>query len=130
MQKQTEPPRAKPNPQQGGAPNSGGNPQGNATAALSVDQRGAIGDHVRECWTYDPGALGVDQMQVLLTVTTDAAGVARLAVVAPPDVTKLSDPIFRAFAERARRAVLDPHCATLPLPATLKGRDFTFLFKP
>jgi len=132
MQKQTEPPRSRPNPQQGGAPNSGGNPQGNDTAALSSSQVGAIGDHVRECWTYDAGALGVDQMRVLLTVTTDAAGVARLAVVAPPDVPKLSDPIFRAFAERARRAVLDPHCANLPLPATLKGRssELTFLFKP
>jgi hypothetical protein len=132
LQKQTEPPRARPNPQQGGAPNGGGNPQGNDTAALSGDQRGAIGDHVRECWTYDPGALGVDKMQVLLTVTTDPAGVARLAVVAGSDEARLSDPVFRAFAERARRAVLDPHCADLPLPQTLLGRPnvLTFRFSP
>src|SRR5208282_3723908 len=45
----------------------------NDAAALSADQRGAIGDHVRACWAYDPAALGVDQMQVLLTVTTDPA---------------------------------------------------------
>ena len=97
QQKQLQPPRALPNPQQGGAPNGGGNPLGNDTAALSADQRGAIGDHVRECWTYDPGALGVDQMQVLLTVTTDASGVARLAEVAGADVGRLSDPVFRAL---------------------------------
>jgi hypothetical protein len=132
MQQQLQPPRTLPNPQQGGAPNGGGNPQGNDTAALSADQRGAIGDHVRACWTYDPGALGVDQMQVLLTVTTDAAGVARLAEVAGADQGRLSDPVFRAFAERARRAVLDPHCADLPLPRNMLGRTnvLTFRFRP
>lgn len=121
-----------PNPQQGGAPNGGGNPQGNDTAALSADQRGAIGDEVRACWTYDPGALGVDQMQVLLTVTTDAAGVARLAQVAGADAGRLSDPVFRAFAERAVRAVLDPRCANLPLPRNMLGRTnvLTFRFRP
>ena len=132
LQKQTQPPRSAPNPRQGGAPNGGGNPQGNDTAALSADQRGAIGDHVRECWTYDPGALGVDKMQVLLTVTTDPAGVARLAEVAGSDEARLGDPIFRAFAERARRAVLDPHCANLPLPQSLLGKTnvLTFRFSP
>ena len=132
QQKQLQPPRTLPNPQQGGAPNGGGNPLGNDTAALSAEQRGAIGDHVRECWTYDPGALGVDQMQVLLTVTTDASGVARLAEVAGADVGRLSDPVFRAFAERARRAVLDPHCANLPLPQNQLGKPnvLTFRFKP
>lgn len=132
LQKQTEPPKAKANPTQGGAPNGGGNPLGNDTAALSADQRGAIGDHVRACWTYDAGALGVEKLQVLLTVTTDPEGVVRLAVVAEPDVPKLSDPVFRAFAERARRAVLDPRCASLPLPAKLLGKSnvLTFRFSP
>jgi hypothetical protein len=69
---------------------------------------------------------------VLLTVTTDATGVVRLAVVAEPDVPKLSDPVFRAFAERARRAVMDPRCANLPLPAKLLGKPnvLTFRFSP
>jgi hypothetical protein len=132
LQRQTEPPRAKANPLQGGAPNGGGNPQGNDTASLSADQRGAIGDHVRACWTYDAGALGVDKLQVLLTVTTDPAGVVRLAVVADADAPRLSDPVFRAFAERARRAVLDPRCASLPLPQNLLGKTniLTFRFSP
>jgi neural Wiskott-Aldrich syndrome protein len=132
LQKQTQPPRSQSNPQQGGAPNGGGNPLGNDTAALSADQRGAIGDHVRECWTYDAGALGVAQMQVMLTVTTDPAGVARLAQVAGSDLGRLGDPVFRAFAERAVRAVLDPHCAGLPLPQKMLGKTnvLTFLFKP
>jgi len=123
---------SQPDPLHGEAPNGGSNPQGNDTAALSADQRGAIRDHVRECWTYDPDALGVDQMQVMITVTTDPAGVARSAVVADPDVAKLADPVFRAFAERARLTVLDPHCANLPLPPNLMGKTnvLTFRFSP
>jgi hypothetical protein len=99
---------------------------------MSSAQRGAIGDHVRECWTYDPGALGVEQMQVLLTVTTDQAGVARLAEIAGTDAGRMGEPVFRAFAERARRAVLDPHCANLPLPQSMLGKPnvLTFQFKP
>ena len=79
-------------------------------------QRGAIGDHVRECWTKDAGALDIDKERVLLTVTTDATGVAREAKVAGGDVGRMSDPRFRAFAERAVRAIMDPRCANLPLP--------------
>ncbi|MDE2515720.1 MAG: hypothetical protein KGL12_06825 [Rhodospirillales bacterium] len=132
LQKQTAPPRATPNPSRGGAPNGGGNPQGNDTAALSASERGAIGDHVRACWTYDPGAPNVDQLHVLLTVTTDASGTVRDAKVAPQDAGKLSDPVFRAFAERAVRAVLNVRCASLPLPQSMLGKVnvLTFRFSP
>ena len=87
---------------------------------------------MRECWTKDPGALDLEKMRVLLTVTTDDAGTARIAVVADEDRGKLSDPRFRAFAERAVRAVLDARCAGLPLPGTMKGRNavLTFRFSP
>jgi len=131
LQAQTQPPKAKANPTAGGAPNGGGNPQGD-TAALSADQRGAIGDHVRECWTKDPGALGIEKQQVLLTVTTDSGGVARKADVAGDDIGRLEDPRFRAFAERARRAVLDPRCSNFPLPNNVLGKVnvLTFRFSP
>ena len=129
---QTQPPKGHPNPQSGGQPSGGGNPQSNDTAALSAEQRGAIGDHVRECWTKDAGALDLDKQRVLLTVTTDAGGIARRADVAGSDVPRMSDPRFRAFAERARRAIMDARCATLPLPATALGRVnvLTFRFSP
>lgn len=132
LAKQSKPPTARPNPRAGGAPNSGGNPLGNDTAALSAAQRGAIGEHVRECWTKDAGALDLEKMRVMLTVTTDGAGTARQAVVAPEDQGKLSDPRFRAFAERAIRAVMDVRCANLPLPKTMMGRNavLTFRFSP
>jgi hypothetical protein len=129
LQRQTEPPKNRYNPSAGGAPNGGGNPQGNDTAELSADQRGAIGDAVRRCWTYDSGALGADKFRVLLTVNTDEAGTVRKAVVADEDQPKLGDPRFRAFAERAVRAVLSAQCATLPLPKTMLGRQTTLTFR-
>jgi hypothetical protein len=132
LSKQSQAPKARPNPAAGGAPNGGGNPLGNDTNALSADQRGQIGEHVRECWTKDAGALDIDKQSVLLTVTTDAAGTARKAEVAGEDIARLSDPRFRAFAERARRAVMDVRCANLPLPKALIGRtaELTFRFRP
>ncbi len=134
LQKQTQPPKARANPTAGGAPNGGGDPAGSDTAQLSKGQIGAIGEQVRECWTYDSGALGADKFAVRLKVTTDPAGVARMAVVAGEDVGRMSDPRFRAFAERAVRAVRDPRCANFAknMPTTLLGenRTFDFLFKP
>jgi hypothetical protein len=132
MQQQKEPPRARPNPRAGGQPDSGGNPASNDTDALSAAQRGEIGAHVRECWTKDSGAQGLDKLSVVLTVVTDASGTTRVANVADEDKAKLSDPIFQAFAERAVRAVMDVRCATLPLPHQMLGRinNLTFRFRP
>ena len=106
---------------------------GDITATLSSVQQGAIGDRVRECWGIDRGALGVETMSVQLVVTFDERGVARIADFGPADLGRVgSDPRFRAFAERARRAVLDPHCSNLPVPPSDLGRTgtLTFRFKP
>ncbi len=132
QQKQVEPPKARPNPRAGGQPDSGGNPASNDTDALTAAQRGEIGNHVRECWTKDAGALGLDRLSVVLTVVTDASGTVRVAAIADEDRGKLSDPLFQAFAERAVRAVRDVRCATLPLPAQMLGRNqnLTFRFRP
>ncbi len=130
--RQPHAPQARANPLRGGAPNAGGNPAADDTAALSASQRGAIGEHVRPCWTSDPGALDLDKMQVLLTVTTDASGVVRRAEVAPADQGRLTDPRLRVFAERAVRAVMSSECANLPLPPKMLGKVnvLTFRFRP
>jgi outer membrane biosynthesis protein TonB len=132
MQHQTEPPKARPNPRAGGQPDSGGDPTSDDTSALSAAERGEIGAHVRECWTKDAGAEGLDKLSVVLTVVTDQTGTVRMANVAEEDRARLSDPLFQAFAERAVRAVEDVRCATLPLPKQMLGRinSLTFRFRP
>jgi len=129
---QKQPPTAKYNPAQGGAPNGGGTPNGSDTNALSADARRAIGDQVRECWTRDAGALDADKLQVRLQVITDSSGIVRSAKVADEDRGRMSNPVFRAFSERAIRAVMDARCAKLPLPAAMLGatRTFDFRFSP
>jgi neural Wiskott-Aldrich syndrome protein len=130
--RQQRPPTARPNPHQGGQPQGGGSPLGNDTAALSAAQRGQIGEHVRECWTKDPGALDLEKMRVTLTVETDPTGVVRKAEVSGDDVGRMGDPRFRAFSERAIRAVMDVRCANLPLPGNMLGKTnvLTFRFSP
>lgn len=134
MQAQTQAPMARANPTQGGAPRLGGSPTGDITAKLTGAQRGAIGDKVRECWTKDEGALDLAKMSVVMTVTLDANGTVRMAEVADSDRGKLGDPRFRAFAERAQRANLDPRCSDLSkeLPKAELGRvaRLTFRFRP
>jgi hypothetical protein len=126
--KQTKAPTHQYNPDQGGAPNGGGNPQSTANSGLSGAQKGAIGDHVRPCWSVDSGAPGLSTFSVELTVTTDPTGTVREAAVAPQDQGKLGDPIFNAFAQRAVDAVMNVQCATLPLPSYMLGKNQTFLF--
>jgi hypothetical protein len=118
LQRQTRPPTAHPNPQRGGAPTPAGNPRGDITATLSAEQRGAIGDRVRECWTKDAGALDIDKRQVLVTATIDPAdGSAREVEPADQEKARIAgDPVLRAFFERARRAILDPRCGNNLVP--------------
>jgi outer membrane biosynthesis protein TonB len=132
LSQQEQPPTQRTNPVRGGAPQVGGSRTGDVTATLSAVQQGAIGDKVRECWTKDAGALGIESMSVQLIVTFDEQGVSHLAVVGPADQGRLSDPRFRAYADRAVRAVLDPRCSNLPIPKTDLGRvgQLTFRFKP
>ena len=126
-----DPPRAPPNPARGGAP-GGGSPTGLDNALLTAGVRRAIGDRLRECWTGDRSALDYDKQVVRLVVTTDATGTIRIADIAANDASRTGNGVARAFAERAKRAALDPQCAQLPLPAALKGqnRSFEITFRP
>ena len=132
LQRQKEPPKARYNPQRGGGPQAGGSPQGDITAQLSARQRGLIGDKVRECWTKDAGALDLEKMSVILDVKTRPGGVVYEANVGREDEARLADPRFRAFAERAIRAVMNPRCATLPLTQDklADANELTFRFRP
>jgi len=132
LQKQDKPPTARYNPDAGGAPDAGGDPNSTSNAMLSAMDRDAIGNHVRPCWDIDGDAENINQLSVLLQVTTDQSGTVRQAVVAPADQDKLDDPTFAAFANRAIDAVMNNQCANLPLPSTMLGKiqTFTFHFSP
>ncbi|WP_459673348.1 hypothetical protein [Acidisoma sp. 7E03] len=126
-------PTSRYNPQQGGAPDAGGQRTGDATSRLTAAQRGAIGQKIEGCWFIDGGAPNVQQLSVLLQVKTRPGGEVYDAQVAPQDLGRVnSDPVLEAFALRARNAAMDAKCNPLPLPPSLQNapQTFTIRFKP
>jgi hypothetical protein len=67
-------------------------------------------------------------MSAVLQVVTDGGGTVRDVKIIQPG----QGPGGLAFAERARRAALDPQCNPIPLPKALLGqtRTFEINFKP
>jgi hypothetical protein len=133
-QKQDTPPKHVYNPDRGGARDAGGQKHGNLTGALSEGQRKTIGDEVRRCYAEDTAAKDYATYVATMTVTIDAQGTVRAVELSAADRARASaDFAFRAFAERAERAVLDPQCASLPVPANLLGQPsarLSFRFRP
>jgi neural Wiskott-Aldrich syndrome protein len=128
-QKQTHAPHSRANPAQGGAPTQGRD----ITASLSAGEQRAIGGEVRRCYAEDTEARNYAQFQAHLTVTVDAAGEARMVEFSAADAARMaSDPSYRALAERARAAVMNPLCAKLPLPPGQLGQvhQLKFVFRP
>jgi outer membrane biosynthesis protein TonB len=128
LQKQEKPPTAKYNPDQGGAPNGGGEKTATANSGLAGADKNAIANHIRPCWSIDAGAPGVSTFNVHLDVTTDATGTVRVATVDAQDQGKMGDPIYADYANRAVDAVLNVQCATLPLPPYMMGQNQNFVF--
>jgi outer membrane biosynthesis protein TonB len=133
-QTQKAPPTHRYNPERGGKKNGGGSKSGFLTGELSDGQRKQIGDDVRRCYSEDTEARDYAKYMVVMTVTIDATGEARQVKLSDADQSHANaDPAFRAFAERAERAVLDPTCAKLPVPPDLLGKpaqDLMFRFRP
>ena len=92
-------------------------------AVLSPVERAVIGNRIRECWVSSPAPPDAKPGSVRLRITTDAGGTVRAARPIGP---------ASALAEPATRAVLDPRCATLPLPPALLGQShaFNITFRP
>jgi outer membrane biosynthesis protein TonB len=133
-QTQKAPPTHRYNPERGGKLHGGGSKTGGLTGELSDGQRKQIGDDVRRCYSEDTAARDYAKYTATIVVTIDATGEARDAVLSPADIARgESDAAFRAFAERAVRAVLDPTCAKLPVPPELLGKPsqtLNFRFRP
>ena len=133
-QKQKAPPTHTYNPARGGARNAGGQLHGNLKGSLSEGQAKTIGQSVKRCFSEDTAAKDYATYTTIMTVTVDATGEVRDVKLAPEAQARASgDFAYRAFAERAEHAVLDPMCAKLPLPPTMLGQpsqQFTFRFIP
>ncbi|MCR0982224.1 hypothetical protein, partial [Roseomonas populi] len=111
MQAQNQAPASRPNPAAGSPARGGGAPTG--TAALTSGEIRGLADRISECWSVDGGAPDIGSITVEMKVETDAQGTIR--IVRPVSGVP-SDPRARAVYEAARRALLDPKCASTALP--------------
>ncbi|HUK11564.1 MAG TPA: energy transducer TonB [Stellaceae bacterium] len=99
-------------------------------AQLTTSELDVIREQIKPCWNYDPGARDADQLQARFSVEMNADGTVRTVVSL--DADKMSDPVFRAAADAARRALLNPQCQPLKFPAEkyAQWRSFTAVFSP
>jgi hypothetical protein len=129
QQASNRPPTARPSAQQARPSAPGGAP--NATDLLNAGERAAVGERVGECWRVDQGMLGLSEMRVSLVAIVDRGGIIRNVLPGPDGVP--SEARARALYEQARRALLDPACSPLPVPAgRLQAGEnrFQFNFSP
>ncbi|PPR22777.1 MAG: hypothetical protein CFH40_01228 [Alphaproteobacteria bacterium MarineAlpha10_Bin3] len=85
-------------------------------SALSASKLIATIRHqIEACWSMPAGARGADNMAVEIRILMNPDGRVRSATIV--DTRRASrDPFYRAMAESALRAVLNPRCQPLQLP--------------
>ncbi len=86
-----------------------------ASMPLSVSQIDAIRKQIEACWNIPAGGRYAESLVVELNVKLDPGGHVTSAKIL--DSGKMSDPFYRAAAESAQRAILNPQCNTFKLPA-------------
>jgi outer membrane biosynthesis protein TonB len=103
---------------------------GQQTAQISASQLvGMISRQVTPCWRIPIGAQGVGGMRAELNIVMGPDGNVRSVV--PLDEGRLaSDPVFRAFAESAVRAVRACSPLKLPPESFQQWRNVIFNFDP
>ena len=85
------------------------------TRALAISEIDLVRQQIRECWNLPAGAKEAENLSIEIKMAMNPDGTVRQARIL--DQNRLqSDPFFRAAAESALRAVLNPHCNPLKLP--------------
>lgn len=103
-------PEPQPGPQQAQAPSGRGI---GTPGRLTRGQEDGVRQAIRPCWNIDPGARDVGEVMIRVTLRRDRS------VVDAEILDRgryASDPAFRAAADRALRATLNPACHPWPLP--------------
>ncbi len=89
--------------------------QHNPMRPLAISEIDLVRQQIRECWNLPAGAKEAQDLSIEIRMAMNSDGTVRQARIL--DQNRLqSDPFFRAAAESAMRAVLNPHCNPLKLP--------------
>lgn len=88
---------------------------------MSLSEIDAVRHQIKPCWRFPVGAKNAASLRVLIKLWMDRDGTVRRAQVM--DRARMtSDSHFRAAAEAGRRAVMNPACSPLKLPAAKYDR--------
>ncbi len=108
------------------------NPAGNdITDTLTLSELDALRAQLSRCWALPAGAREAEGLIVEIKVTMNPdATVQQTKIMNESKMSK--DPFFQTAAESARRALLDPACSPLLLPANKynEWREFKITFNP
>lgn len=98
---------------------------------VTESEKDAVRRQIEQCWNLPAGLKGTADMVVKIQLEMNIDGTTRSAVITNPGRMD-SDPLFRATAESAKRAVLNPRCQPLKLPPDKyeQWRTITLDFNP
>ena len=107
-----------------------GAPADRIGAQITATDIDAIRQKIAQCWIVPIGGREARDLVVDVRMNIAQDGTVQRAEVVNRD--RISDPTFKAAAESAERAVLDPACNPLPLPADAydKWKVLTLRFNP
>ena len=87
----------------------------NPLRPLAISEIDLVRQQIRECWSLPAGAMEAENLSIEIAMAMNPDGTVRQARIL--DQFRLQgDPFFRAAAESALRAVLNPRCNPLKLP--------------
>ena len=108
-----------------------GSPADSIGEVITATQIDAIRQKIRKCWIVPAGVQGMKDLVVDIKMQISQDGTVTKADIV--DTSRYSrDEAFQMAAESARRAVLDPACNPLPLPADKydQWKDLELSFNP
>jgi hypothetical protein len=95
---------------------------------LTASELDAVRSQIAGCWYLDPGKKGADTLIVEIAVTLLPDGTVQSADIV--DQSRMSDPVYQAAAEAAKRAILKCHQLQLPPDKYDLWKNTTFRFNP
>lgn len=98
---------------------------------LAISEIDTVRQQIRECWSLPAGAREAEDLSIEIKLVINPDRTVRQARILDQDRLQ-SDPYFRAAAESALRAVLNPRCNPLKLPTEKyqQWQNMVLIFDP
>ncbi len=103
----------------------------NPLRPIAISEIDLVRQQISECWNLPAGAKEAQDLSIEIRMVMNSDGTVRQARIMD-QIRLRSDPFFRAAAESALRAVLNPRCNPLKLPPEKyqQWQNMTLIFDP